>query len=104
MHGEWPRHEIDHINGDPSDNRICNLRDVTHKVNGLNQKIPAHNKSGIIGVSWHNSTKKWAATITVSKKQLHLGVFDTIEQARDARSLAERKYGFHKNHGRVDAT
>ena len=50
VHGDWPEHEIDHINGKRHDNRIENLRDVTHAVNTRNASLPRKNKFGVSGV------------------------------------------------------
>jgi hypothetical protein len=51
MTGKWPDGVVDHINRNPTDNRWCNLRDVSHKENLLNQSLSKNNKSGHIGVS-----------------------------------------------------
>lgn len=96
--GHWPD-EVDHINGDPADNRIENLRSVSHSVNGRNLKLKANNRSGFCGVHQAPSGR-WKALITVNRKSITLGTFDTIEEAAEARSIAERKYQFHPNHGR----
>jgi len=57
-HGAWPMGEIDHINGNAQDNRIANLRDVTHKENTRNMKRRSDNTSGITGISYHTKIKK----------------------------------------------
>jgi hypothetical protein len=102
-YGEWPEGEIDHINGIRSDNRLINLRVVSHKDNMRNQRLSKANKSGVIGVCWASHRGKWSAQIKVNRKKLHLGLFGTIKEAAAARKAAERKYGFHPNHGRVAA-
>lgn len=99
-YGHWPKQQIDHINGDGLDNRIINLRDVSHRENGMNQKKPKNNKSGICGVNWCKQTSKWRAEIMIKGKKKCLGRYEKIEEAADARSLAENKYGFHENHGK----
>lgn len=98
VYGEWPI-EVDHINGDPSDNRLSNLRAVTHCENGRNLKLKSNNSTGICGV-WRRPSGRWAATITVAGSSKTIGTFDTIDQAIGARRNAERAYGFHNNHGR----
>jgi hypothetical protein len=100
-HGEWPRWEIDHINGRLDDNKVKNLRDVNHCENTRNAKIRKDNTSGINGVGWSNRTNQFCAHISVCGRQIHLGFFDTIEAAAAARKTAERKYGYHQNHGRA---
>jgi hypothetical protein len=87
-------------NGIRDDNRLVNLRDVTHKENLRNQKLSSSNKSGMTGVSWNKALNKWRALITVDYKMKHLGVFINIEDATQARKKAEKKYGYHANHGR----
>ena len=99
-YGEWPNGEIDHIDGDPSNNRIVNLRLVSHQDNGKNQKLPSNNTSGVIGVTWHKQHQKWCARIKVDGAYRHIGLFSDIEEAREARRRADVEHGFHANHGR----
>jgi hypothetical protein len=93
--------EIDHIDGDPMNNLIENLRLVDRTGNCRNMKIPRHNKSGVIGVSWCKRTSKWFASIRVDNKEIFLGRYVNISEAAEARKRAEVKFGFHENHGRV---
>ena len=81
MTGEWPAHQIDHINENPSDNRWCNLRSATKSQNMMNITKIKSNTSGHKGVGWHVQTKKWRAYINVNKKMKHLGLFETKEEA-----------------------
>jgi len=99
VHGEIPKN-IDHINGVRSDNRLDNLRSVTHKENHKNQVIPRSNTSGAMGVSWHKRDKKWYARIKVNGKEKYLGLFSDKNEAIKARKQADIDYGFHENHGR----
>ena len=99
VHGEWPAADVDHINGDRSDNRLANLRVVLHVVNTRNQRPRVNNTSGITGVTWDKAKKKWAAQISVYGRNKLIGRFDNIEDAAQARRAAQRKYGFHENHG-----
>lgn len=98
-HGRWPN-EIDHINGEKADNRLTNLREVTHQENQCNRKTDKDNKSGVMGVGWHKVRAKWRADIKVNGKHFHLGYFDNISDAVLARIEGENRYGFHPNHGR----
>ena len=100
MTGEMPKGQVDHINGDKADNRWENLRDVPKLVNALNQKRHVTNKSGITGVRFSTHNNKWMAYIGHNNRMNHLGMFDTIEEAAEARWDAEEKLGFHQNHGR----
>jgi len=101
FHKEWPMGEIDHINGNRSDNRIANLRDVSASENRRNSSKRNDNTSGIPGVSRHTNVNKWRAEIWVNGKSLHLGLFDTKIQAAQARKEAEIKYNYHPNHGKL---
>jgi len=86
--GKKPNSEIDHINGDILDNRIDNLRFVTHQQNM--QNIKKKNKQ--VGVWWDKNRLKWVATITVNYKNKVLGRFDNKEDAIKKRKEAEKKY------------
>jgi len=101
MTGEFPLDQIDHINGKRSDNSIKNLRQSDDSDNRKNMKRRDDNSSGATGVSWHKRAKKWNPKIQVGKKQIHLGLFDSFDDAVKVRKLAEIKYGFHENHGRI---
>lgn len=93
--------EIDHINGDPADNRPENLRAVSHQVNQQNQRRRADNSSGVTGVYWNKSANKWQAYIRTDGRMKYLGVFDSVDDAARVRKIAENTYGFHENHGRI---
>lgn len=92
---------VDHINGVRDYNALANLRDATKQENGRNQKRPAHNTSGVIGVNWHKRDRKWRAYIKVDGKNVSLGFFTDFEAAVAARKAAERSIGYHPNHGRA---
>lgn len=91
VHGEWPKDEIDHINGVRDDNRIANLRQATRTQNLGNTKLSKKNTSGIKGVIFDKANAKWMAYIMVKRKFLNLGRFDSKEAARAAREVAHRK-------------
>lgn len=97
----WPAGQIDHINGDKTDNRLLNLRVVTNQENGRNQKRHRTNTSGMRGVCWDKKNLKWMARIKVDGFQKNLGRFDRYEDAVSKRIEAEATYGFHPNHGRA---
>lgn len=86
--------EVDHINGDRADNRIKNLRACSRSENCKNLKKPKNNTSGQIGVG--RKGNGWRARIL----GIHLGTFDSLNDAIAARQEAEAKYGFHPNHGK----
>ncbi|MFC0666224.1 HNH endonuclease [Azotobacter chroococcum] len=104
VHGRWPDGQIDHINGIRTDNRIANLRDVSHVENGRNQRLARNNTSGVNGIHWFKRRNKWRVEITVDRKKRHIGYFENLEDAVAARKAAEQSFGFHENHGRaIDA-
>lgn len=87
-HGEWPEHQIDHIDRNKLNNRIENLRDVPASVNSLNQDKRA-SASGFKGV--RRSRKRWSAEIRKDGNVVHLGTFDTPEMAFEAFKAAHAK-------------
>jgi len=99
-HGEFPNGCIDHVNGIRDDDRLLNLRDVSHGENMRNRCISSNNTSGVMGVHWDKDRCKWRACISLNGKLIGPGRFKTKEEAASSRMKAELKYGFHKNHGR----
>ena len=95
-YGEWPIDEIDHINGDRTDNRIVNLRPVTRSENLKNSRMSKYNSSGITGVRWGKRDRAWL--VSVSTK--HVGYYKDFFEACCARKSSEREHGYHANHGR----
>lgn len=98
MTGMWPN-ELDHINGNRKDNSWCNLREASKNVNMKNRGLNYNNTSGTSGVTWFEQTQQWRARINLNGRRISLGLFDTIEQASQARSEAEIHLGYHPNHG-----
>jgi hypothetical protein len=87
-----PGMEIDHKNNIRDDNRIENLQELTHGDNITKQMIRKNNKTGYRGVSFYKRYKKFVARIDVNYKRIHLGYFDTAEEAYEARKIAELHY------------
>lgn len=82
MHyGAWPAKEIDHIDGNPSNNAISNLRLATSQQNKWNAGRCKHNKSGFKGVYWHKKRQRWYTTLRVGAKRIQRGYFRTPEEA-----------------------
>ena len=98
-HGEWPKHDIDHINHNKADNRMSNMRDVKRVVNNRNRPPQRNNTSRFVGVYWNKECRKWAACIGVNRRAIHLGVHDCLGRALRARREAERRFGFANGHG-----
>ena len=80
-HGVWPKDQIDHINGDRLDNRMCNLREATGSENQQNTRRK--------GVSFDTARGLWAAYITVNRKRKHLGRFPSKDAADAAYGAAK---------------
>ena len=99
MTGEFPAHQIDHINHIRDDNRFSNLREVTPAENSRNVHIRKVNVSGVNGVHWDKLNRKWKVSIGVNGKHIHGGYFNCITAAALTRKALDVKYGFHKNHG-----
>lgn len=101
--GEWPKGEIDHINGVNTDNRLCNLRDTTKSENMRNQKLRKDSTSGFPGVHFcrDKKNKPWVARVGLNNTWKTLGYFATREEAVACRRTEQGKYGFSDIHGRV---
>lgn len=90
--GEWPKDEIDHRNTNRKDNRWENLRLADTFTNKRNTRPYRSNKSGLKGVSWHVTSKKWRSRIRIDGKEVVLGMFDTPEEANRAYADAAEKH------------
>lgn len=89
VEGRWPDDVVDHINGDRADNRWCNLRVATRKLNAENQRKPrSTNKTGLLGVT--KIGKRFQAAISIGGKQVKLGYFDSPDLAAAAYVAAKR--------------
>lgn len=99
VHGAWPSHEIDHINGNRADNRLQNLREVNRAENCRNLALRSDNKTGYIGIRWAKGA--FQASITLNGKPVHLGRFNSIDEAVRVRCAAQAQAGYHPNHGRA---
>lgn len=93
-YGQWPNGELDHINGDKTDNRIENLRVVSRSQNMANAPRQANNRSGHKGVHLDRKTGRWMAYMSVDGKFKNLGRYDFIDAAVAARAAA-----FHATFG-----
>ena len=75
------------INLDTLDNRLCNLRIVTHQQNQINQPLQKNNTSGVSGVSFYPARNKYRARIKIGQHDLHLGYYHTFEEVVQARNV-----------------
>jgi len=100
--GYMPAMQVDHINGNPMDNRLCNLREASHTENRRNAGVQRNNKSGFKGVCWSKQNKGWHAQISIDGKRTSLGYFSTPESAHEAYKIAaKRLHGEFANFGKL---
>lgn len=93
VHGCFPAEQIDHVNRDRADNRLCNLRPASHSQNMANRAHFKNNVSGFRGVYRH-SPNRWRAQIRKDGVLYRLGNFDTPEEAHAAYlKAADRIHG-----------
>jgi HNH endonuclease/AP2 domain len=92
MTGQWPKHVVDHRNGNPSDDRWSNLRLATYQQNNANRRIKRDHSVGLKGVSHCFATGRFKASIRVNDQFIWLGRFDTAKEAHAAYLTAARKY------------
>ncbi|MCD8514634.1 MAG: HNH endonuclease [Burkholderiaceae bacterium] len=84
VHGAWPKHVIDHIDGNKLNNRIENLRSVSASVNMQNIRKPTKaNTSGYLGVYWSQRRGGWMASLSTAGKQTRWGPYKTAERASE---------------------
>ena len=89
--GAWPANTVDHINGNPVDNRWSNLRDVTPRVNNQNRHASrTRNKTGFLGVTQDTRDGRFYASIFVAGRKRGLGGFTTPQEAYAAYVKAKR--------------
>lgn len=98
-HGYLPQF-VDHIDGNPSNNKIENLRAASRSENAWNYKKPSTNKSGYKNVSFAKNCNKWRVRIGVKSSKYNVGLFDTLEEAANAaEQFREAHHGAFANHG-----
>ena len=83
---------VDHIDRNKLNNHISNLRFATNSENGMNKSKHSNNISGITGVCFCKDRNKWRAVIKKDRNPIHLGYFETKEEAIEARNNAEETY------------
>lgn len=99
MHYGYMPEQIDHINRNPLDNRIENLRECNQSQNNWNQKIKITNKSGHKGISWYSREERWVAKISVFGKCHIVGYFldkeDALKAIKKARIELHKEFARH---------
>lgn len=96
-HGFLPE-EVDHIDGNPRNNRIENLRAATHIENMRNAKLRKDNTSGVKGVCWDAKAKKWEVKLQIDRKTKHFGKYYSLDVAKFVCETMRHKY--HKGFAR----
>lgn len=99
-HGRWPKHQIDHINGDRADNRIENLRDVPPSVNSKNQSYDA--PYGYSGIARSGKKGVWVVRLGAGPNR-YVGTYETFEEAVAVRKKVAAERGFTERHGTQQA-
>ncbi len=93
VHGEWPTNQIDHANGNPNDNRLCNLRIANHSQQRANQKLRKDSSTGVKGVYRHKSGLYCARCMRKGHPTFS-AYFHSLEDAGAAYAAAsKRMYG-----------
>lgn len=92
VHYEFMPVQVDHINGDKTDNRIENLRQASASQNNYNQKISKKNKSGCKNVSWNKTRNKWVVRVKYEKVKLKQWYVDDFEFAELLATEAREKF------------
>lgn len=93
VHGEWPKGHVDHVNGDPLDNRLSNLREATHQQNTWNTRVRRDSRTGFKGVT-KSRDGKFRANIKVHGKTHFLGTYERAVDAAEAyRAKAQELQG-----------
>jgi hypothetical protein len=97
VHGSFPQKQLDHINGDKTDNRISNLRHCSNKKNAENRKMSPRNTSGYRGVSFDKTRGKFKAYIGHEMRAIHIGLFAAVEDAAvAAKGARDELFTHHK--------
>ena len=81
------KRNIDHMDNERLNNHVSNLRWCTSQENARNTKLSNKSTSGVKGICFHKQQSKWRAHIVINGKQIHLGLFDTLDDAKVARQF-----------------
>ena len=81
--------EVDHIDRNPLNNCISNLRWATKSENQLNKNIYSNNSSTISGIYFHQKSSKFIVRLTINGKRKYVGSFKTFDSAVKARNESE---------------
>lgn len=100
--GQWPVGQVDHVNHKRDDNRLANLREVSHSENQRNSSLCRNNTSGHQGISFEKSRQRWRVQVSAidTGKRKHVGYFASMQEAISARDVEYARNGYHENHGK----
>lgn len=100
IYGNFPKEQIDHLNGIKNDNCINNLREATASENMLNRKQFKNSSAEFKGISFHKKQQKWTAKIQINKQRIWLGSFYSASEAAIAyKNAAIKLHGNFVNFG-----
>jgi hypothetical protein len=91
FYGYFPN-TVDHIDGNPSNNKIENLREVTQTQNNYNAILKTNNTSGFKNVYWNKRSSNWVVMVKIDRKNKHIGYFNCIKEANKAAIKARKQY------------
>lgn len=92
VYGRWPVQQLDHIDGDRTNNRIANLRESTSAQNAQNRYYSGGKSSRFLGVCWAKDTQRWQTMIRINGKPIYLGQYRTEAEAYEVYLAAKAKY------------
>ena len=103
--GRWPKDQLDHIDGDKTNNRFENLREVSNDLNSKNKRRNPLNKSGHNGVHWDKVARKYSAQGSITQngktRRIFIGRFKELEEAVKARrDWQDLSGGYTERHGK----
>ena len=101
MTGNYPpSEEVDHKDTKRTNNAWSNLRPATTTQNRANSSLRSDNTSGHKGVTWHAGTQKWRTKLKIHGKDVHVGLFNSVNAAHEAYMEAAHKlFGEYANNG-----
>ena len=99
-YGHFPVHNIDHIDQNPANNLLENLRDVPQSENVRNATVGKDNSSGVMGVQLDKRRGRYVVRIREGDKYGYYGAFPTLEEAAVRAKEVYARLGYHENHGR----
>lgn len=108
VYGKFPKKFIDHVDGNPSNNAIVNLREASRSENAMNMRPFKNSTSKFKGVSWSNKFNKWIACIVRNKERYFLGVFDSeleaakVYKKKEIELFGEFAFSLRGEHAELD--